>query len=105
MSGDMTDFPLAGRVCRAAYGESVFEHDYRVSGKLTITGVSGPFQGYQATVEYAVVPVREDIFVISFLDGPCAVIAVEDFAQRTITTFMAVAGQSPTAMSGTLTYD
>lgn len=105
MSTNTTDFPLIGRVCRADYGEAVFEHDYRVPGKLAINALSGPVQGYEATVEYAVVPVREDVFAISFLDGPFAVVAVEDLAQGTISTFMSLAGEAPTAMRGTLTFD
>jgi hypothetical protein len=105
LSGNTTAFPLVGRVCRADYGESVFEHDYQVPGKLTLMGVGGPFQGYTATVEYSVVPLREDIFAVSFLDGPYAVIAVADLGRRTITTFLAGAGEAPTAMRGTLTYD
>jgi molybdenum cofactor biosynthesis MoaF-like protein len=105
LTSDSTDFPLAGRVCRADYGDAVFEHDYRVPGKLTFNALSGPVQGYEATVEYTVVRVREDVFAISFLDGPFGVVAVEDLGQRTIATFMALPGEPPTAMRGTLTFD
>ena len=102
MSVTSVDFPLTGQLCRVDYGEMVFEHDFRVPGKLTFTAVSGPFEGHTETVDISVSPIRDDIFAVSFTDAAASVVVIEDLARGVVNTFMSMPDQPLSHLSGTL---
>jgi hypothetical protein len=105
MSDTPAEFPLTGQVCRVDYGEMVFEHDFRVPGKLSFIAVSGPFEGYANTVDISVSPIRDDIFAVSFTDAAATVVVIEDVAQRVVNTFMTLPDQPMSHLRGTLVHD
>jgi hypothetical protein len=104
MSVTSVDFPLTGQVCRVDYGEMVFEHDFRVPGKLSFTAVSGPFEGYAQTVDISVTPIRDDIFAVTFTDTASAVVVIEDLERRVVDTFMSMPDQPVSHLRGTLVH-
>jgi hypothetical protein len=82
-------FPLTGRSVVLDYGDLELRYDFGVEGKLTYTGLSGPAEGHTDTVDIDVVPIRDDIHVVTFrLSDGTQMVSVEDLTQQLVNTFI-----------------
>jgi hypothetical protein len=92
------EFPLAGEIWQADYGDLVIEHDYRVPGKISFVSKHGT----RLTVDLTVTRIRDDLFVLAFQDADASVVAVEDLATHRVTSTMILRDHTLLHMTGVL---
>ena len=73
-------FPAVGHVYEANFGRWVHHLHFESETVMTLTNVEGPFTGTSETVQIAVTPIRQGIFLICWQEADkTTVVHVEDF--------------------------
>ena len=73
-------FPAVGHVYEANFGGWVHHLHFESETVMTLTNIEGPYSGVSETVQIAVTPIRQGIFLICWQEADkTTVVHVEDF--------------------------
>jgi glyoxylase-like metal-dependent hydrolase (beta-lactamase superfamily II) len=98
-------FPAIGKRVEIAFGETVFQLDFKEDARtMSFIGTAGSFKGVADTVQYTAVELRPQLFMLYWHEPHTGmnVVHIEDFERGVVRTNIAAPDGSMQHMSGTL---